>query len=128
MTLPIALRRQSELKVAYKMDVLFGIPHPSLPGFNITEAGGALQLECVVAQAEGPAQVPSSLPSSLLFLLLMSPLGNYPLCSSGSTPTPPPPHPVPFTPLLCSPGILCDYLPLNCTHFLPPAALNILSL
>lgn len=67
MMLPIALRRKSELKVAYKTDVLFGIPHPSLPGFNITEAGGALQLEYVVAQAEGPAQVHSSLLSSLLF-------------------------------------------------------------
>lgn len=87
----IVLRIMLKMKVAYKsLDILLPYCHtpshlnPSPPTLHITEARGALQLECAVSEVEGPVM------STLLFLFLLSPLRNFLLCSSASFPYTPP--------------------------------------
>lgn len=101
--LPIVLRIKSKFRLVYKSLVDLIPPTKCY----ITETGGSLQLGCAVPGTEGPARAHSSLLHSLLFLPLISPLGNFHPCSPGSFPS------------KCYLPFLCAILPTSCLlgHF-----------
>ena len=109
-------RRKSKLHVTYKTLVcpVTASPLPSPPPVLHHKSQRFLATGVCCILGRGSSTGPSSLPHSLLLLLLKSPLGNSPLCSFGSFSYPQ----VTFAPALCSPP--------SRTHFSPPGTLNIL--